>query len=400
MPRLRKLAPLFLLVALASLAARASRADDAVTIGTSFKLRSEALGEERDLLVYTPPGYARGGKFPVLYMTDGETQFLHTAGTVDFLTRVGRISPLIVVAVRNSPGHRTRDLTQTHAAFGDGAPMPGSGGADKFLAFLETELIPAVERKYRTAPFRIFAGHSFGGLFALHTLATRPALFGGVIAVSPTLNWDGDLPIRELKTMLAGRPSLEATLFVSLGNEGPELDKRLADLQKLLKRERPKGFSWGVLQLPADDHGSVVLKSHYDGLLKVFEEWRLPVDARTGAYAGGLAGLKAHYAGLSRRFGYTIDPPEIEVNLLGYTELGAKQMDRALEAFRFNMAIHPESANAHDSLGEALEKKGDLAAARESYAHAVEMGKLASDPLLDAFQQHLDAIDAKLKGTR
>ena len=48
-----------------------------------------------------------------------------------------------------------------------------------------TELIPKIEGQYRTQPFRIFAGHSLGGLFAVHTMLTRPDLFNAYIAVSP-----------------------------------------------------------------------------------------------------------------------------------------------------------------------------------------------------------------------
>ena len=365
-----------------------ARADEPLSIGTVFEIRSEVLKEDRTILVSLPRGYESGSRYPVLYVTDGESQFLHTAGTAEFLARVGRIAPLIVVGVTNGRGTRTRDLTPTRAS-GIG------GGADAFLSFLETELIPRIDKTYRTAPFRVFAGHSFGGLFAIHALATRPALFGGVIAASPSLDWDDELPIREMKALLtSGRP-LSSTLYVTLGSEGPVLKRSLERLRDVLKKEKAKGLAWEVRELLDDDHGSVVLKTHYDGLQKVFEGWRLPRDPATGSFAGGLAGVKAHYAALSRRLGYTILPPEGAVNGIGYTDLAAKRLDRALEAFRLNVESYPDSPNVHDSLGEGLEAKGDLGAARDSYARAVELAKRSSDPLLATFQQHLAAVESK-----
>jgi len=141
--------------------------------GTIKKLaiNSTVLGEERVVLVRTPVGYERNNvRYPVLYMTDGDAHMGHTASTIEFLTRNGRISDLIVVGVTNTD--RTRDLTpvkSTNKTPAGDLQFPTSGGADNFLKFFETELIPEIEKQYRVQPYRIFAGHSLGGLFAIHS---------------------------------------------------------------------------------------------------------------------------------------------------------------------------------------------------------------------------------------
>ncbi|MEO6323027.1 MAG: alpha/beta hydrolase-fold protein [Thermoanaerobaculia bacterium] len=370
-------------------------ADDSISIGTTFKLRSEILGTERTILVHTPAAYEAGTlRYPVLYLTDGEYQFQHTVTTVDFLARSGKIPALIVVGISTAGGDRTHDLTPTQDLSQPG--FASSGGGEIFLNFVEKELIPHVERSYRTLPFRAFAGHSFGGVFALHAFATRPALFGGVISASPVLNWDKNRPLEEVKQLLAGRNELNATLYVTMGNEGPGLRKNLAELKGTLEKASAKGLSWQALELSEEDHGSGVLLAYYQGLLKIFEGWRYPIDVVTGRPKGDLAAVKAHYGALATRFGTSSAPPEVLVNLLGYTELGAKHAGRALEAFRYNVATHPGSANAHDSLGEGLESTGDLAAARESYARAVEIATKSSDRALPIFQKHVVDCDAKL----
>jgi predicted alpha/beta superfamily hydrolase len=153
---------------------------------TRLAFKSEVLGEERVVLVRTPPRYARGSeRYPVLYLTDGDAHILHTSATVEFLARNGRMPEMIVVGITNTD--RTRDLTPTQA-FDDAQTNPPrkSGGADKFLKFIETELVPLVESRYRTQPYRIFAGHSLGGLFAVHAMLARPDLFNALIADRPS----------------------------------------------------------------------------------------------------------------------------------------------------------------------------------------------------------------------
>src|SRR5215213_7433665 len=125
-------------------------------------IKSAVLGEDRIVLVRTPAGYETNKvSYPVLYMTDGDAHMGHTASTIEFLTQNGRISDLIVVGVTNTD--RTRDLTPVKSTNKNPAgdlQFPTSGGADNFLKFFETELIPEIEKQYRVQPYRILAGHS------------------------------------------------------------------------------------------------------------------------------------------------------------------------------------------------------------------------------------------------
>ena len=134
---------LTLSVSLIILCAFLTVASSAFAQGSVSKLtiKSNVMGEEREILVRTPPGYEAGkNSYPVLYMTDGDAHMAHTASTVEFLARNGRISEMIVVGIPNTD--RTRDLTPTKAVGPNAATFPTAGGADKFLKFIETELIP------------------------------------------------------------------------------------------------------------------------------------------------------------------------------------------------------------------------------------------------------------------
>ncbi len=374
----------------------------AIEIGRRQEVRSKLLDEKRTIWVHTPASYAGGARYPVLYLTDAEAQFEHTVGLADFLARNGLVPEMIVVGITNTD--RTRDLTPTRAALerpgGGRFEFPTSGGGDRFLAFLETELIPWVDGRYRTEPCRLFAGHSFGGLLALHAFATRPALFRAVVAVSPTFPWDDGLPVREVRTLLESRSSLPSTLVVTLGDEGPDMAAGFDALRTVLESAKAADLRWTMRRLPGETHGSVVLRSHDLALRAIFDGWRPPLDPATGAPEGDLASLRRHYAALSGRFGYAVRMPEAVVNRLGYRLLGEGKVEEAIAAFRSNVETYPDSANVHDSLGEALAAAGRLEAARDSHARAVALAERHGDPNLGIFRVNLErARDALRSGS-
>src|SRR6185295_12556708 len=180
-----------------------------------FSIKSTVLGDDRVILVRTPVGYETNKvRYPVLYMTDGDAHMGHTASTIEFLTQNGRISDLIVVGVTNTD--RTRDLTPAKST--DKTPagdlrFPTSGGADNFLKFFETELIPEIEKEYRVQPYRILAGHSLGGLFAIHAMISKPGLFNSYVAVSPSLQWENGEALKRAEDFLKNQKEFKATLF-------------------------------------------------------------------------------------------------------------------------------------------------------------------------------------------
>jgi tetratricopeptide (TPR) repeat protein len=303
---------------------------------------------------------------------------------------------MIIVGITNTD--RTRDLTPTNASMpqpgGRVQPFPTSGGADKFLKFIETELIPNIESKYRVQPYRIFAGHSFGGLFAIHTMLSRPDLFNAYIAVSPSLNWDGEYELKRAEEFFKSHKEWKKTLYLSLGNEPGDIQTSFNRFNEILKQYQPKGFDWLSQQMMEEDHGSVVLRSHYAGLRKIFEGWQLPLDAATGNVNGGWRGIEEHYNKLSQKFGYQLRTPEALVNQIGYQLLGAGNMDEAIAAFKANVERYPNSPNVYDSLGEAYENTGRTDLARINYEKAYTLAKEQNNPNTNIFKANFDRAAA------
>jgi hypothetical protein len=379
-----------------------ARAGEPITLGETLRIQSKVLGEERLLVVSTPLSYALNrARYPVIYLTDGGEHFLHVRGTVDFLARNGLMPDAVIVGITNTD--RTRDFTPTRVERERvrGVAVP-TGGAAAFMAFLETEVFPAIEARYRTAPCRIYAGHSLGGLLGLHMLATRPDLFNATLAASPSLAWDGDQPLRALEAALKERRPLRHTLFVTMGDEeaGEARPTRFDRLRALLGRSKTEGLVWAARALPEESHGTVVLPSYYWGLRKVFEDWGPVAAGRDDVFAGSLADLQAHYAKAGQRLGWAFPPPEAPVNRMGYRFLGGNRIPEAVAVFRYNAANHPDSANVHDSLGEALEQGGHLDEALACYEKAVALAA-PGHPALKVFEANrARAAAARKPGSR
>lgn len=353
------------------------------------QLQSKVMSETRTILVRTPASYARGGRaYPVLYLTDGERQIGHTAAVADFLAREGRMPEVILVGINNTD--RTRDLTPTHVERTPFGATPTSGGADRFLDFIATEVIPYVEKNYRTQPYRVFAGHSFGGLFAMHTFFTRPAMFNGVIAVSPTLTWDERYVYRRATEWMKSAPERPATLVMSVGNEGEALDREFDALKALLATKKSLAFE--AVRFADEDHGSVVLPTHYAGLRKVFDGYRFALGQPNEDPKQLHARAREHYAKLSARMGFPVPIPEPMLNLIGYRLLQAEHVQEAIEVFRANAQTYPDSANVYDSLGEAQERAGAKDLALASYRKAAEIGKKTGDPNLAVYERNAERL--------
>jgi predicted alpha/beta superfamily hydrolase len=363
---------------------------------TRMTIKSNVLGEDRTILVRTPAGYENNKvNYPVLYMTDGDAHMAHTASTVEFLARNGRMSDLIVVGITNTD--RTRDLTPTKASRVDAGQAPTAGGADNFLKFIETELIPEIEKRYRVQPYRILAGHSLGGLFTVHVMITRPELFGSYIAVSPSLQWADEATLKKAEEFLKTRKELNATLFTSLGDEPGDIGESFELFKQALAKSQIKNFEWQAEQMKDEDHGSVVLRSHYLGLRKVYNGWQMPRNAQSGAVEGGLKGVEEHFQKLSQRFGYPIPVPEGLINQVGYQLLFAGKADDAIAAFKLNVERFPNSANVYDSLGEAYERGGRIDLATPLYEKAQLLGKQNNDPNAGVFAQNYARASEKMK---
>jgi predicted alpha/beta superfamily hydrolase len=343
-----------------------------VSVGRARTLWSSALQEPRELLISLPPDYERSGKaYPVVYLLDAEMQFVQAAGTLQFLGSFNeRIPEMILVGVVNVD--RSRDFVppaRNPAWRGD--PMRRDGyertNPDAFLKFLAEELAPWVEARYRTVPYRILVGHSFGGVFSLHAMVHRPEAFQAQVAISPSLWYDGEALIGRTE---AGIRALQRPpwLFVSWADHEENIRATTEKLVRALTANPPPALRWEHRYYPGEDHMSTPHRALYDALELLFTGWRMPQPVGRSA---SLEEVEAHYAALSQRFGFRVAPSPAALGGVAYGLVEQKRPAEALDVLRRVAREYPYLAASHQALGEALEKMGRHEEARRAHEQAV-----------------------------
>ena len=359
-------------------------------IGETITLKSDILNEDRQIMISKPAGYDQSSaKYPVMYLLDGNAHFHHTTGIIQFLSSVGNMPQMIVVAIPNT--QRTRDLTP--ATSDTSSRLQNTGGADNFLKFIRRELMPHVESNYRTQPYKLLVGHSFGGLFAVNTLLTGPESFDAYVAISPSLWWDTQRLIDDAKPFLQDNPNLKKFLFITLGNEGGNMLPAAQAMSQVLKKHAPPGLNWQFDHMKNETHGSIPHRTTYNALEKLYMDWRLPLEiARTGI----LADFDTHFEALSKKFGYEIITPEATVNRLGYRYLGTKEMEEAIAVFKRNVNVYPESSNVYDSLGDAYDAAEEFELALKNYEIAYNKARHSSHLNMQVYKNNYERLQKKL----
>jgi predicted alpha/beta superfamily hydrolase len=214
---------------------------------TLSRIHSTILNEEREYAIYLPEGYDPGGMqtYPVLYVLDGQSQSAPAAETAAMLGRIGVIPQMIVVGVHADGTTRNQDYTPPGMRMDTDDPASPHGSGDRFLEFLEQELITTIEKEYRTARPRMLAGWSRSGLFVVYSQIANPALFDARFAQSPALWRDDNAILIRLRETLATKPTLPGFLFLSLGDK--ENDKMTGSFQQavdLLQKQAPSTLRW------------------------------------------------------------------------------------------------------------------------------------------------------------
>lgn len=244
-------------------------------LGQVRVVRSAILGEDRTLNIYLPEGYAANdtAKYPVVYLLDGsaDEDFIHVAGLYQFnnFPWIARVPKSIIVGIANVD--RRRDFTFPTTVAEDKKLLPTAGGSARFIAFIEKELQPYIQSKYRTTADRTIIGQSLGGLLATEILLQHPLLFNRYIIISPSLWWDNG----SLLQYRAAPPPAQRHVYIGVGKEGltPGPVPRVMEVDANLLADKLKAIKTMHVffeYLPSENHGTITHQAVFNALRLLF----------------------------------------------------------------------------------------------------------------------------------
>ena len=231
--------------------------NDPIPVHDNFILASKSVKENRVINVWTPPNYNKAtDSLPVLYMADGgiKEDFPHIANTLAELIKSKSIPPFILVGIENT--ERRRDLTGFTAIAKDKEIAPIVGGSANFRAFIIDELMPEINKKYRTTNKKGIIGESLSGLFVMETFFTKPETFDYYIAFDPSLWWNDHSLEKDASKSLQNFTDKKTKLWFA-GSGAEDISKFTKKLAETLESKAPKNLVWKYSNEPKEQHNTI-----------------------------------------------------------------------------------------------------------------------------------------------
>jgi predicted alpha/beta superfamily hydrolase len=375
----------------------AAQGSEPLVIGETFQIESKVLAETRTYVVQTPDYYnKRTEAYPVLVLLDAENSFAYASAAVHLLSADERIPAMIVVGINNT--NRFRDMTPSNPA--GGTPTGEVGGADKFLSFIADELLPTVDRNYRTRPYRVLIGHSRAGLFAAYALLSRPEVFKGYLMSSPALGWDNEALIKAAQSFFAVHKDLRADLYMSMANEVDAMLGGAWKLSTVLKESNLPNLRWQFKRYPEEDHGTVPYISTYDGLQAIFAGFSI-ANPIALFEEGGFPAFQGHYVEVSKRLGYTVPVPARAYGDTLSELLNRGRFAEAEEVGQKMLELNPKNTWALFTLADVAAKQNDDAKAIRYLTQVLKLypGSTEARAGLAKYQVDVDKIVPSLELT-
>ncbi len=177
-----------------------------------FSIHSTTNGADYKIKVALPENYNAAEKYAAVYVLDGEDNFNYVAEQCKNYSGDFGKSNILVVSIGYG-NDRKMDYTPTKAEEGD-------GGAEKFMQFIISDLIPKMENEFNADTLRknrIILGHSFGGLFVAYAFTNHNNVFGNYIMLSPSIWYDNEVMLKLEQENRNAIQNNDQLVFMGLG---------------------------------------------------------------------------------------------------------------------------------------------------------------------------------------
>ncbi|GAA3515097.1 hypothetical protein GCM10022393_31320 [Aquimarina addita] len=343
----------------------------------STRISSAVLDQERNIWIYTPWQYEEypDKKLEVIYVFDAQAREYFDLVHAITQFESGQEFAFIVVGIE-SPFNREKNQSRNNdflpkATNQETIKKYGnfSGGADNFLNFIKTELVPYIDKQYRTLPEKIAIGHSNGATFISYSLIKEPDIFDAYIAISPNYAYDDGQLVKKFTKLSPKDIKTEKMVFISNSNENTRTADRWAGWseanQKVIKLLSDKKFTSKIHLSTKDfsvteNHSTTVPVGVFYGI-KAYIDYQF----RTGK------NIIKYYEDLANNNLITLDPEM--VNTFAYECFWNQKTDDALIVINWAINKFPKAHNLYDSQGEFYEKNEEISKANTSFQKAMDI---------------------------
>jgi predicted alpha/beta superfamily hydrolase len=238
-------------------------------LGVIEEIQSKELAEKRILNIYLPEGYNPNDTttYPVIYLLDGsaDEDFIHIVGLVQFnaFEWINQVPKSIVVGIASVD--RQKNFTYPTTVQEQKKRFPTSGHSEQFMSFIEKELQPFIESKYKANDDKTLIGQSLGGLLATEVLLTKPTLFNRYIIISPSLWWDNGSLLTQSSVLLTENFSRQTDVYIGVGKEGltPTEPPRVMEVDANVLADKLRGTKSKTVSvffdyLPQENHATIM----------------------------------------------------------------------------------------------------------------------------------------------
>lgn len=325
--------------------------EEAIIIGKKITIHSEILQEDRELLLYLPGDYdTSDDHYPLLIQIQGSELLFHKGtGTVRYLSEFRQdIPPMIVVNILFTDYRRDvfpRKLER----------IPGTGGSDNFLDFMQQEMLPYLQENYRLTDYLAIYGQSNTGMLSLYALLSRPELFAACIASSPAVGQGDNFMYGITDTLLQTGNFSQNNIFITHALDDP-LNRIVGDALPgyltILKEKAPKSLIWKYEEYQSGGHCPQI--SLHDGLLWLFSDWKIPDEIQTES----VKAVVTYAAGLHKKYGLQPDIASV-LHETGFTLISSEQYDKAIDYMIKLTELRPEELLYHYQIGKIAALSGN-----------------------------------------
>ncbi len=382
-----------------------------LNIGQQYSIKSEHLKGMRNYYIHLPVNYKTSSKkYPVLYILDGQMHFTSAVAIQHSLGKSTDVPEMIIVGIENVYPRR-RDLKRSHR--------------ETFASFLNDELIPLIDKNYRTKQERIIFGWEQGGYFSSYLLFHESQLFTGAISSNGTVV--NDSMIESFKSLPAKN---ERYLYLANSIQDIFTIDETSDAVKALKNNSHEKLMWKRELFNNETHSSLPYLAMFNGLRYFYHNYNAYNFYSIKQYEdfGGIPAVKEYFKLRSKRFGFSekIDDStkntliwlawkrdnfkyydffmtefkdvletrryqsEYWQNRLGQFYLKYQGYDEAIEHFNTAKDKFKKSARILNGLGNAYLGKNETSIAIVNFKEAVKIAQQNSDRKLTLYKSDLD----------